>query len=135
MSIESASERRRKHIVEHYISGFNTAEQAVIFGNTLEMAVAEKDKKYKFKQYVGAGIVAVTPEYTGETTLKTEFLEVYLGLAQFIIEHTERMVTAHNEIHGADLKSTRVLIREKPQAQSVDADHLKADISMGRIGG
>lgn len=134
---ESAYERRRKHIVEHQISGFDNAHQAVVFANTLELAIKDKDSKYKFKRYIGAQgkVIAISHQYGGETTLKTEFLELYLELANFVLQHVDNMIRAHNQHHGTELRMQKSLIREKPQPQTVDANYFKADLTMGRIGG
>ena len=120
MSVESASNRKRKRIVEHVISGFRTAPSAVTFGNTVEAIVADKIGQQKFRQYVGRprSPLAITQDYLGDTVLKTTFLELESNdMAQFICSTMRHVAESHNEVHKASIHIDNETIRGKPQPQ------------------
>lgn len=123
MSVESAYNRRRKRIVEHRITGFESAQQAIIFGNTVESLVQERLGKVKFRQGIGSPdnpSIAITEGWVGPTALKTTFLE-FTGdeAAQFICAQMQRALKEHNEAHSASARIANELIRDKPQPQTI----------------
>lgn len=120
--IESAADRRRKRVVEHTISGFDDANEAIIFGNTVEKIVKDNIGKQKFCQFIGAPdtLMAITPEWTGPTVLKTTFLELKGNdTAQYICEKMKLAVKVHNESNRKSAKILKEIIREKPQPQFI----------------
>lgn len=133
---ESAYQRRRKVIVEHIIAGFDNAHEAVVFGNTIEYSVTEKTGQLKFRSYLGSpdSIIAITGEYLGKTTLKTEFLDVG-DQAPFINERIKSLVDAHNTHNRADVKIQKQITRGKPQPQSISIEEVARSTFLGSIGG
>lgn len=122
MSVEATTDRRRKRIVEHTISGFNSGENAIIFGNTMEQVVADKLGNQKFRQYIARpkSILAITPEWVGPTILKTTFLELKDdAMAQFICAQAKETLKIYNDVHKAKLKITKEVVRGKPQPQYI----------------
>ena len=119
--MESNAERKRKLIVEHIIKGFDTADEAIVFGNTLESLVNEKVKT-KYRQQIGSENtkLAITPMYNGKTVLKTCFLEV-MGTAHsnFICDKINSAINAHKDVHHKDLEVLLQIVREKPQPQII----------------
>ena len=69
MSTETASIRKRKCIVEHIISGFQTAKQAIDFADTIESVVAVRTGRQKFRQFVGSPDtrLAITPQWKSDS--------------------------------------------------------------------
>lgn len=123
MSVESAYDRRRKRIVEHRITGFSSAQEAITFGNTVESLVEGKLGKVKFRQGIGAPdnpAIAITEAWTGPTALKTTFLEFTSDeAAQFICAQMQRALKEHNRAHSASARIANELIRDKPQPQTI----------------
>ena len=121
MSIESAAVRKRKRIVEHIISGFKTAKEAIVFGNTFEAVIQGKLEDFvKFKQWIGSPdtSLAITEAYAGETVLKTCFLDVPNNeAANFICESLKVVAGKHEEVHKTKLVVNNEVIRDKPQPQ------------------
>ena len=121
MSLETVEERRRKRIVEHIIGNFRTAKEAIVFGNTVDAVIRDKTNlEIKFRQFVGSPdtSLAITEDYTGETVLKTHFLEIPdQNTAMFICEELKGALSAHNQVNGADVKVMNEVVREKPQPQ------------------
>jgi len=119
---ETATERRRKRIVEHTVEGFTNASAAIMFGNTIESIIKDKIGKQKFYQYIGAPdtMLAITPEWIGPTILKTKFTALADdAMAEFICDQLNRIVKIHNDAHRASIKVTGKLIRGKPQPQYI----------------
>ena len=117
---ESAADRKRKRIVEHVISGFKNAHSAITFGNTVELLVNEKIGQQKFRQYIGRphSPLASTDGYTGDTVLKTTFLEIEGNdIAHFICSTMRNTAKSHNEVHKASIHIDTETIRGKPQPQ------------------
>ena len=122
MNVESAYDRLRKRIVEHTITGFSNAKEAVVFGNTVERIVIDKVGYQKFRQQIGAPgtSLAITPEWISDTVLKTTFLELPdNNIAQFICDAMKRAMKTHNEVHRASLRVANEVIRDKPQPQFI----------------
>ena len=120
--VESAADRHRKRIVEHTIEGFTNAQTAIIFGNTVEKLVTEKIGAQKYRQYIGSKdtSLAITPEWTEETVLKANFLELKDDdMAQFICDQFSKSMKIHNDVHRAHLKVVNKVIRGKPQPQFI----------------
>lgn len=122
MSVESAVDRRRKRIVEHVIDGFNDAQEAIRFGNTMEKVVEELPITFKFRQGIGSREtnLHITEGWTGKTALKTSFLEI-LGdeAAKAVANKVQLVVDTHNTVHHANVKILSEVIREKPQPQFI----------------
>ena len=119
--VESATIRKRKRVVDHTLTGFKSANEAIIFGNTVEMIINDKIGSQKFRQQIGSPDtkLAITNEYNGETVLKTKFLEIKnQNTAKAICEQLKEAVKAHNEVHHASVKAEEI-IRGKPQPQYV----------------
>lgn len=122
MSLETVAERRRKRIVEHSIGLFRNAPDAILFGNTVEKVVQQKIGKIKFRQYVGAPdtTLAITPDYQGETVLKTIFLEIPNNdAALHICQLMELSRQFFNTDHGTEIRIINEIVREKPQPQFI----------------
>ena len=123
MSLETASERKRKRIVEHIISGFRSAREAIIFGNTVEGIVEEAIGPRKFRHQIGApgSNIAITEDWVGPTVLKTMFLELdHQNMAVFIVECIQKTTKAHTEVHPQSaLRIEHETVREKPQPQFI----------------
>lgn len=121
MSLETATERKRKRIVEYEISGFPIAQKAVIFGNTVEALVKRDIKPVKFRQYIkGETNLAITENYPGETTLKLTFLELEQDTAHAIMDKVKNTVRLHEETHGDNLTIDEEILRGKPLPQSIN---------------
>ncbi len=122
MSTESTEARRYKRIVEHIIGGFNTANEAVTFANTVEQLVSEKVGAVKFRQSIGAPNtpLAITREWTGPTVLKTIFLELKdQDVAAYVCDIIKKTVASHEEVHKTLLQIHNEVVREKPQPQTI----------------
>ena len=120
--VESASDRKRKRIVEHTIEGFTNAQSAIVFGNTVERLVTDKIGKQKFRQSIGAPDIkmAITDRWTGPTVLKTNFLELQGDdMANFICHQISKSLKIHNDVHRASLNVVSKVIRGKPQPQYI----------------
>lgn len=116
MSVESASDRLRKRIVEHIIGDFSSAFDAIAFGNRVRGLVERKIGPVKFNQSIGSPDtkVAITPAYDGPTVLKTCFLELDHDKALYIIE----VIGA--ELRGdPHLRAYKGETRGKPQPQTL----------------
>ena len=122
MSVESATNRHRKRIVEHTIDGFTNATAAIVFGNTVEQLVKDKIGAQKFRQSIGAPDIslAITPEWIGPTVLKTTFLELKDdAMAEFICAQFNQTLKTHNDVHRASIKVTSKVVRGQPQPQFI----------------
>lgn len=123
MSLESASARRNKRIVEHIIGGFKSANEAIVFGNTVESVIQGKVKGFvKFRQHIGAPntTIAITEDWKGDTVLKTMFLEISdQNTAAFIVDSVKTIISKHEEIHKCVLNIINEVVREKPQPQRI----------------
>lgn len=122
MSLESVAARREKRIVEHIITGFNSAREAIIFGSTLERVVVETLGKVKFQISIGAPDtkLAITEGWTGKTVLKTIFLEIKnQNTAISIVEAVKKTVSSYEETHKTLLHVANETVREKPQPQFI----------------
>lgn len=122
MSLESASERKRKRIVEHVLGPFDNAWEAIRFGNTVESLVDERLKKTKFRQSIGAvdTSLAITKDYMGDTMLKTVFLEIQeTEGAKYICDQLRYTVKIHNESYAGRVVVTSETILDKPQPQFI----------------
>ena len=126
MSVETASERKRKRIVEHAISGFRNAKEAITFGNTVNSVIQGRVKEFiKFKQQIGSPdtTLAITESYTGETILKTIFLDVPdQNTAVFICDTLKVVADKHKDVHDNALHVMDEIVREKPQPQVMGYD-------------
>jgi hypothetical protein len=121
-SIESSADRRRKRIVEHTISTFSNADSAIIFGNTVEQIIKDKVGPVKFRQYIGAPdtSLAITREWTSDTVLKVNFLEVKdQEVAAFICDEIKKTVQSYNDVHKSSISITKSVVRGKPQPQYI----------------
>lgn len=120
MSLETVSERRRKRVVEHVIAGFNSANQAIVFGNTVEELVNQQAGAQKFRQWIAkpGSDIAITEDWHGPTTLKTTFLELDQDIALLICEQMKRAASIHSDVHGK-INIEQEIVREKPQPQFV----------------
>ena len=124
MSPESSADRLRKRVVELCVSGFHDANSAIRFGNTVESLVAEKISTFKYRQYIGSAetSIAITDQYTGDTVLKMNFLEVPGNEASlFIVSKTEEVIANHNDAHDENCALIDQVIRGKPQPQFIGA--------------
>ena len=122
MSVESAADRHRKRVVEHWIEGFTNAQTAITFGNTIEQIIKDKIGNDKFRQYIAAPdtILAITPEWVGPTVLKTTFMELKdHNMAEFICDEVKRAAQFYNEAHKASISITDSVVRGKPQPQYI----------------
>ncbi|MBL4709753.1 MAG: hypothetical protein JKY48_15070 [Flavobacteriales bacterium] len=122
MSVETQTERLRKRIVEHIISGFKTAEQAIIFGNTVHKLVEDRAGNTKFNQYIGAPntSMAITELWQDDTYLKTTFLELQgQATAMFICKKMREAIKNYKAVHGIVLEIKDESIKEKPQPQFI----------------
>ena len=120
---ESATERHRKRIVEHTVDGFSNAQSAIIFGNTIEQIIKDKIGEQKFRQFIAAPdtSLAITPDWVGDTVLKTTFLELADdAMAEFICHQVEKTLKTYNEVHKSSLKAAKT-VRGKPQPQFIKA--------------
>lgn len=126
MSVESVANRRRKRIVEHVISGFTSANQAIIFGNTIERIIIDRIGRQKFRQSIGAPdtLIAITSDWQGPTILKTTFLELEGDeMAQYICKAMKNTINAHNKTYRASVRILKEETRMKPQPQTIGFGH------------
>lgn len=135
MGPESACDRARKVIVEVTLAGFQTADEAIVFGNTVETAVRERTE-VKFRQYIGSPDtkMAITKWWQGETSLRMTFME-FTGndTAGFICDTVKRMINAHNSVHEASVSLSSEAIRGKPQPQFTELQFIKRRTFVGGI--
>lgn len=122
---ESTFDRRRKRIVEHIISGFATAAEAVRFGNTMEALVNDGIGYTKFRLQIGSPDtkLAITKDWKGATVLKTIFLNIEdQNKAQAILEAIKTLLHNYNKLGDFDRSTIKIesaFIRGKPQPQTV----------------
>lgn len=122
MSVESAYDRLRKCVVTHTLTGFTTAREAAILGNTVEKLVCEKAGNHKFRKYLASPetTIDITEDWIGETALKTVFLAIPgQDIAQFICCQMKEVVEIHNKVHEASVKVATEVIKGKPQPQFI----------------
>jgi len=123
MSLESASARREKRMVEQMIGGFRNAREAIVFGNTIESVVQDKVKELiKFRQHIAApdSIIAVTNDWDGETILRVTFADISnQNTAMFILEMINKAKVTHEEINKCALNIINEVVRDKPQPQTI----------------
>lgn len=124
MSTESASIRKDKRIVEHVITGFPTAKEALTFGNTVNEAVKLEIPKFiKFKQFIGSPDtkLAITKDWSERTVLKTSFLEIPdQNTSVFICDIIKKILSSYKEVHPTSaLNIVNEIVREKPQPQFI----------------
>lgn len=123
MSLESASARKKKRIVQQEIGGFRTAKEAIVFGNTVNSVMQDKVKSgFKYKQYIAApkSKIAITEDYDGETILRMSVLEIAdQNTAMFVVETIKAAISMHTEVHKCVLNIINEVIREKPQPQRI----------------
>lgn len=121
MSTESASIRRQKRIVEHIISGFKSAEQAIAFGNTVEMIINENIEHVKFKLGIKSPEtwLNITSDWKGETILKMSFLELMgQDLAIAICNEVKKIIALYESEHPEiKLNIDGEIVRGKPAPQ------------------
>lgn len=121
--MESAEARKHKRIVEHWISGFDNAKEAIAFGKTVNILVDAQADGIKFNQFIGTEetILAITDDWTGSTVLKTSFLDILdQNTAQFICKTIKDVIGLHENIHkDSVLKVMKEIIRDKPQPQFI----------------
>ena len=119
---ESAADRRRQRMVRHTVEGFDSADNALIFGNTIEKIINDKIGKHKFRRWIDSPetTIAITKNWNGLTTLHTSFMGL-IGdeAAQFVCEQMSKTVQIHNNVHRAAIKITDHLVRVKPQPQYI----------------
>ena len=138
MSFELPSLRRRTRIVEHIIFGFKTANEAIVFANTVESLINEKvGKEIKFNQFIGSTDteLAITPDWMDDTVLKTRFLDVEdQNTATFICEQMVDIASSHEQVHKTILDIRSTVVREKPQEQTISAMVIPKTSSVKNIG-
>ena len=122
MSLETASERKRKRIIEHVLGPFDNAFEAIRFGNTVQSLVNGRLNKIKFRQSIGATdtFLAINQDYIGDTMLKTVFMEVQeTEAAKFICDQLRVAVGFHNEENAGRVVVTDEVMRDKPIPQFI----------------
>ncbi len=137
MSDELVEIRRKKRIVEYLISGFQSAKEAIIFGNTIESMVAEKIGKQKYQQSIASPNtqLAITKDWNDETVLKSVFLELKSQhISMFVTETVRRAIKNHNEIYKVNIKLEQEIVREKPQCQFVSVEYIPKTSKINNIG-
>lgn len=126
MSVESVADRRRKRIVELILMYFDSAADAIRFGNTMHTLVEDRlGMPVKYRANVGAGdtSLAITQDYVGPVALKAIFLELPGDqAAQAICQTARHVLDTHNEVHNAQVVVADQVIREKPQPQVLGFD-------------
>lgn len=132
MSSESVDTRKRKRIVEHIISGFNSAKDAKTFGSLVYGAINEKAKKgVLYNQWVAApdSVIAITEDWTGPTILKTNYRDIPdQNTAWHITETMRRFLREYNK-----LKLESEIVREKPQPQFISPNFIPRTTTMGKF--
>ncbi len=137
MSGEASEVRRKKRIVEYIISGFKTADKAVVFGNTIDSMVAEATGKQKYQHSIASPktMLAITKNWTEDTVLKAIFLELKSQhVSVFVTEAVRRAVKNHNEIYPDKIKIEQEIVRIKPQAQFISPQYIPRTSKINRIG-
>lgn len=137
MSSEPAEVRRKKRIVEYVISGFPSANKAIVFGNTINSMVTESTGKQKYQQYIASPDtkLAITDKWNGLTTLKANFLELKSQhISVFITEAVRRAVRNHNELYPDKIKIEQEIVRIKPQPQFIAAAYIPRTTTVNKIG-
>lgn len=130
MSSESLDTRRRKRIVEHVISGFNSAQQAMDFARAINKMVTKRIGKQRFHTSIAAPNtkIAITERWTGPTILKTSFVELKdQHVAIFITEGMRRTIKENNLILENEI------VREKPQPQFISVEYIPKTTTMGKF--
>jgi len=119
--MEAESERKRKHVVDHIVTGFKSAQDAIKFGNTVEHIISNKIGKFKFRQSVGSTEthMAITEDWVGDTALNMHFLELYRDQAIFIRDKVSELVNLSDE----DIQLESELLRGKPQATLINLNY------------
>lgn len=128
---ETLDTRRRKRIVEHVVSGFNSGQHAADFGRAVNKMVTKKVGKQKFQTSIAAPNtkMAITERWVGPTILKTIFLDLKdQQVAIFITEGMRRTIRENN------LKLEQEIVREKPQPQSISVRSIPISTKIQRIG-
>lgn len=118
---ETLDTRRRKRIVEHIISGFNSGQQAADFGRAINKMVTKRVGKQKFHASISAPNtkIAITEKWHGPTILRTIFLDLKdQQVAIFITEGMRRTIRENN------LKLEQEIVREKPQEQFINIEYI-----------
>jgi hypothetical protein len=120
--METVSERRRKRIVEHIISGFDSAFDATQFAKAVDFMVTDKVGKQRFQFFIAAPDLklAITDKWKGPTVLKTHFLDLKdQHISIFITEGMRKTIRKNNLILEKEV------VREKPQPQRIEASYFK----------
>jgi len=118
---ETLETRRRKRIVEHIISGFNSGQEAADFGRAVNKMVTKRIGKHKFQTSIAAPNtkIAITERWRGPTILKTIYLDIPdQNTAMFITEGMRRTIRENN------LKLEQEIVREKPQPQFIKPEYI-----------
>ena len=137
MSSELSEIRRKKRIVEYIISGFKTANKAIIFGNTIESMVTEATGKQKYQQQIAAENtkLAITKDWKDTTTLKAIFLDLNSQhISVFVTEAVRRAVRSHNELYSNKIEIEQEIVRIKPQPQFIAAPYIPRTSKIHNIG-
>lgn len=127
---ETLDTRRRKRIVEHIISGFNSGQEAADFGRAVNKMVTKRIGKHKFQTSIAAPNtkIAITERWRGPTILKTIYLDIPdQNTAMFITEGMRRTIRENN------LKLEQEIVREKPQPQFIQAAYIPKTTKMGKF--
>lgn len=128
---ETLDTRRRKRIVEHVISGFNSAQQAADFGRAIKKMVDKQNiGYYKYQTSIAAPEtkIAITERWRGPTVLKTIFLDLKdQHVAIFITEGMRRTIRENN------LKLEKETVSEKPQPQFISIQYIPKTTKLGKF--
>ena len=127
MSSEPAEARRNKRIVEYIISGFKRADDAVTFGNTLEVMIAEATGKQLFQLSLASPdtMLAITKDWTEDTVLKASWRELdSQHISSHITDIVHRAVSNRNKLYPDKIKIEQEIVREKPQPQFMAIDYI-----------
>ncbi len=127
---ETLDTRRRKRIVEHIISGFNSGQQAADFGRAVHKMVTKRIGKQKFHTSIAAPNtkIAITEKWNGPTILKTIYVDIPdQNTAMFITEGMRRTIRENN------LNLEQEVVREKPQPQFISVQYIPKTTKMGKF--
>ena len=122
MGVETATERKRKRIVEVEIDGFRTAKDALTFATTVKQVVDDTVGVFKFRSGIGkrGTQLAITPEYVGETSLKVTFLELPGNeAANAVLLKIKDVVKNYRAVRNVALRIAKDVVRDKPLPQTI----------------
>lgn len=120
--MDTLDTRRRKRIVEHIISGFNSGEEAMNFAKAVDEMITRRIGQQNGQFFLAAPntTLAITDKWVGPTILKSNYLDLAdQHVAIFVTEGMRRTIREN----GYTME--KEVVREKPQPQRIDVSFIK----------